>query len=175
MQRNNLFISNKPKNRFKKEEKVLTLRIDGNFKSLRIKEEKFTNYYESNKSIEYQILKQMYGDYKSGINILDKYFNEPGYLCLGPGQTEKINRVFRISINATRKFIRHEEIGNIFKMDLKKEYCNDKIRFYFKKENEELNLLFIDLFHLGILTKNQILENEYNRYKDYTGNISKIC
>ena len=174
MHQDNIFINNKPKNRFKKEEKKLTLNMEENFKSDRVKDEKFTNYFESNKSIEYQILKKIYIDYKSGINVLEKYFNSPNYLCLGKGQTEKINRVFRIVLAIARKFIRHEEIGNVFKLNLKEEYCNDKIRFYFKKERNELNLLFIDIFHLGILTKTQVLDEEYDKYKNYTGNILTI-
>lgn len=174
MQQNNLFKNNKPNNRFKIKKENIVVNLEENFKSQRIEQEMFTNYFESNKSIEYQILKKVYNDYKSGINILEKYFNNPNYLSLGPGQKEKINRVFRISMQITKKFMRHEEIGNVFKMNLKEEYCNDKIRFYFKKEKEQLCLLFIDLFHLGILTKNQVLKNEYNKYKKYTGNILNI-
>lgn len=171
MLQGNLFASN---NKFKRQQKKTVLALEDNFKSFRVKDEKFTNYFETNKSIEYKILKQIYDDYKSGVNILNKYFNNPGYLHLGPGQTEKINRVFRISLNANGKIIRHVEIGNVFKLNLKDEYCNDKIRFYFKKEDGKLNLLFIDLFHLGILTRNQNLEKEYERYKNFNGNILDI-
>ncbi len=174
MQQNNIFINNKTKNRFRKEEKELILNAKENFKSDRIKEEKFTNYFQSNSSIEYKILNDIYNDYISGINILDKYFNEPDYLYLGSGQTEKINRVLRIAIKVTNKFLMHIDVKDIFKMNLKENYCNDKIRFYFKKNNNELDLLFIDLFHLGILTKQQKLEIEYNKYKDFTGNILSI-
>lgn len=166
---NNIF-----KNSFEKhdiENKSKKIYLDKNLKSKKFSEYNFANFYESNLSIEYKILKDIITDFKRGVDIIEKYFKIPEFI----GKGKKIDRMFKIINKITNvEYTPDKDLGFIFKLDLKDEYKNNSIRFYFYKISNSYNLLLVDLYHLVIYTNDQNIENDYKYVSNYSGNICNI-
>ncbi len=160
-------------NRTKSPQSVRTL-LNNNFKSKDVEPDKFTNFIEGTLCREYKILKSIKSDFKSGIDIKDKYFKEIKLVENGPGQKEKIDRLLRIINRISGEIIIRDAMVGIWKANLKEEYSDNRIRFYFIFRNDNLELLCVDVFHLGILTRGQA--EEINRlYLNQKNNSHNIC
>ena len=165
-------------NRFKstfevqeEKEKHRAINLITNLKSKKFPDYSFANYFESKLSQEYKLLSNIYSDYKSGIDIIDKYFNNLKFI----GESKKIIRMFKIINKFTGvDYTPENDLGHIFKLDLKDEYKNKSIRFYFYKIQNSYNLLLIDLYHLVIYTNSQNIEKDYKKIEKYSGNILLI-
>lgn len=169
-----MFTNNRFKSSFEEQdekEKRRVINLATNLKSKKLPNYKFANYFESKLSQEYKLLSDIYCDYKKGIDIIEKYFNNLKFI----GESKKIIRMFKIINEFTGvNYTAEEDMGHIFKLDLKDEYKNKSIRFYFYKIQNSYNLLLTDLYHLVIYTNSQNVEKDYKKVEKYSGNILLI-
>lgn len=157
------------KNRFNEaecrfdEEQYSCLKIKRNFKSIHDKDNKFTNYEKSCGTDSYAELRKIYKDFKNGVDILNKYFIGDELLS----DKKKIERLMNIFYNNTQETIKYYEIVNKVRKYKHKEI--PRIQFYIHRCNNELNLILVDIYHLGIPGKKN---NKYIDDRIYRKNMN---
>lgn len=150
MQKNNRNQISIRKNRFNEaecrfeEEQYSCLKMKKNFKSMHDKDNKFTNYEKSCGTDSYAELRKIYKDFKNGVDILNKYFIGDELLS----DKKKIERLRNIFYNNTQETINYYEIVNKVRKYKHREV--PRIQFYIHRCNNELNLILVDVYHLGI-------------------------
>lgn len=160
MQENNRFLLRT--NRFNCPEivdkKFSCIQVKKNFKSINIPKEKFTNFASSMGSKKYKLVKDIYIKYLNKSNIIDMCFYADELIY----EKSKIDRLKTIiEANIGREISKDEIIKKVWKFKNKEDV---EIQFYFYYDGKVLNLLLIDLYHLGIIAQKNgryIWENKY--------------
>lgn len=144
--------------RFENEE-YACLKFKKNFKSIHDEQNKFTNFDRSYGTRTYKELRKIYKEFKDGVNILDKYFIGDELIL----DKVKIGRLRRIFYNISGiGFTNVDIIKNVWKY---KHKTIPRLQLYIYKEpNKELNLILIDIFHLGIYAQKNGTYHEKNIY-----------
>ena len=146
MQGNNRFTVKK--NRFTNpvnvDKNYSCIQLKKNLKSLNIEEQYFTNYSKSMASNKYRLVKEVWQKYKNHSDITSDYMIADEMI----NEKKKIDRLKDIiSRNTGQKITNQEIINNVFKFKHKQD---KEIQFYFYYDGKILNLVLVDLFHLGI-------------------------
>lgn len=151
------------------------MQIKKNLKSLNIEKEHFTNFCTSMGCQKYRIIKKIYIENKSNVNILDKYFLSDELINdKEKNDAYKINRLKRIINNVGEPLTFLQIINNVIKFKYKED---EEIQLYVFKDGKVLNLILIDLYHLGIFAKKNgkyIWKDMYNRHKRDKCNLKHI-
>lgn len=167
MQENNIFYIRR--NRFNNpklsEKNFSYIQLQKSFKSIHLSKELFTNYSSSMAAKKYTIVKNVWKKYQEKSNIIDLYMNADELI----NENKKIERLKRIiEKNIDKSLTNNEIIHNIYKFKHKED---KEIQFYFYYNGKILDLVLIDLFHLGItasknsrdLSESNYLSNKKNR------------
>lgn len=120
------------------------IQIKKNFKSIHIPEQLFTNFSKSMGTKKYMLVRDIWNLYKNNSNIIDSYMDADELI----NEHKKIERLRDIiSKNIGEEITKTAVINNIYKFKHKQD---KEIQFYFYFDGKVLNLVLIDLFHLGI-------------------------
>lgn len=165
MQKNKRNLISIRKNRFNdkncrfEDEEYICLKLKRNFRSILDDENCFTNYDKSYGTKTYIELRKIYKDFKNGVNILERYFIGDELL---PNRN-KIERLGKIFYKVTGQEIKYIDIIN--KVRKYKHKDIPKLQLYIYKEpNNELNLILVDIFHLGIYAQKNGIYSERRIY-----------
>ena len=156
-----------------KEEYYTKLEMDYAMKSIKMENEKFTNFVKTKQNEQYKLLKDIYLDYKKGKNILDRF--EAYDVELHSKNTQRLANI--LSHNNMSPFTK-ARISNILKYHFKGD--NKKLKLYIEKDNNNLFVRLIDLYHLGIPSKHKgipadtMKERLYNQHKNDKISINNI-
>lgn len=167
MQGNNRFtvMKNRFTNPVKIDKDYSCIQLRKNLKSLNIGEQCFTNYSKSMASNKYRLVKEVWQKYKNHSDITNEYMIADEMI----NEKKKIDRLKDIiSKNTGEKITNQEIINNVFKF---KHKIDKEIQFYFYYDGRILNLVLVDLFHLGIpalkngkeVASRQYLNNKKNK------------
>ena len=166
-------------NRFCKEQyetiEYSCMQVSKNLKSLNIENEYFTNFCKSNGCKKYMTIKKLYLENKSKINILDKYFLSDELINdKEKNDSYKINRLKRIIQIFGENLTFSQIINNVIKFKYK---YDEEIQLYVFRNGKILNLVLIDLYHLGIFARKNgkyIWKDMYNNHKKDKCNLMYI-
>lgn len=153
------------------EKRYSCIQLKRNMKSIHLSDKNFTNFTSSMGSSKYKKVKEIYRDFTNNTDIINKYF-QPDELI---NEKEKIQRLKSI----IEKNIGEElTIGEIINNVQKFKCIDDKeIQFYFYYKNNILNLILVDLYHLGIFAQKNgryIWQAKYNKAREYKCCLSNI-
>ena len=147
------------------------IQLKKNLKSINLKEQKFTNFAKSMGSKKYKIVKEIWEKYNNKSDITNQYMEADEMI----NEKNKIDRLEKIiSENIGRELTKSEMINNIFKFKHKED---KEIQFYFYYNGKTLNLVLVDLFHLGIVAMKNgkyIYNSQYLNNKDNKCCLSNI-
>jgi len=138
------------------------VQIKKNFKSLNLDNEKFTNFASSMGSQKYKLVKGIYIDFLKNVDIIKQF--ELDEIIYEKAKIERLKNI--ISTNIEKEVTDSEIVNNVLKF---KNRTDKEVQFYFYYDGKILNLLLIDLYHLGIIAlKNgiDISERQYLKHKD---------
>ena len=169
MQENNSFLlrSNRFKNPELSEKSFSCIQLKKNLKSIHLSEEMFTNYIKNMGTEKYRKIKNIWEKHKLNSNIINLYMNADELINDG-NKIIRLKKIIEKNINKT--LTKNEMINNIYKF---KHIDDNEIQFYFYYDGKILNLVLIDLFHLGIKAlKNgrDIFKIRYDQNKN-----NKLC
>ena len=173
MQENNIFIlrENRFTNPTLSQKKFSCIQIKKNFKSINLPDHLFTNFSKSMGSEKYKLVREIWNLYKNHSDIVGQCMMADEII----NEKKKIERLKKIIAQNTGEEISEREIiNNVFKFKHKKDV---EIQFYFYYDGKVLNLILIDLFHLGITAKKNGKEMgtiKYIRNKDNKCCLSNI-
>ena len=141
------------------------IQMKKNLKSVHIDKQLFTNYSKSMASNKYRLVKDVWEKYKNNSDITNECMIADEII----NEKKKIDRLKEIIFQNTGKNITKVEIvNNVYKFKHKQD---KEVQFYFYYDGKILNLLLVDLFHLGIpalkngvdVSERQYLNNKRNR------------
>lgn len=158
----NRFAVNKIISRFTQNESIekicfSSIDLDNAMKSFNFPELEFTNFA---KSVNYQVYKQLaelYRDYKSGKNILDKF--EATELLPNDSVNrleEIIKRQFEWDFLDTKKIIKCKNVDD------------DRLQLFIRDDKNKYKVVLIDIHHLGIPSKYRSVSKEEMQRRTYT-------
>lgn len=166
-------VLNRYNNPIKRDEYFSELELDYAMKSINIEEDKFTNFVKTDQNEQYKFLKELYCEYKKGINILDKF--EAYDIELYSKNTERLSNILTYNNNEKFNGIRTSNV-------LKYHFIGDnkKFKLYIEKQGSKLIVRLIDLFHLAIPSGHKgipaeiMKERLYNQHKNNKISINLI-
>ena len=127
---------------YKEKKEFESIEMDFSMKSINIEDLHFTNFCKSMGCEQYKLLKNTYIKYKNGENILSDFeFTE----------IESFSNIKRL-----REIIKYNLLGtsiNIYEIFKYKYNNDDRFQLFIKHNGKKLNVVLIDLFHLGIPAK----------------------
>lgn len=158
--------------------------FNGNLHSIKIPEEKFTNFLKSYDGNTYfRILKELFNKlYYDNYNILDDFvLDENNYSDIS-SESQRLKRIIMIT-NGIKNMQDVPKINELIpaKHLKEKEKRYKGIRLFVNvRENGYIDLYLIDLYHLGIdafnvVTKRYNLDRNYSSNEDCEKCISKIA
>lgn len=147
-------------------EKVFTcVQMKKYLKSINLSDEYFTNYSKSMASNKYRLVKEVWEKCKNKSNVTDSCMLADEMI----NEKNKIDRLKKIIMENINKEITNQEIiNNVYKFKHKED---KEVQFYFYHDGKILNLILVDIFHLGIpalkngkeVYKNKYLTNRKNK------------
>lgn len=146
MQGNNRFVlrENRFINPIYTEKRFSCIQLKKYFKSIHVPEKLFTNYCKSMGANKYKLVRNIWNNFKNDTDIINLYMNADELI----NEKKKIERLKTIiEKNIGRSLTTNEMIENIYKFKHKED---KEIQFYFYYDGKVLNLVLIDLYHLGI-------------------------
>ncbi len=158
--------------------------FNGNLYSIKIPEEKFTNFIRSyDGNTYYEILKELFNKlYYDNYNILDDFvLDESNYSDIS-ARAQRLKRIIMFA-NDIRNIEDVPKINELIPAkklkDKEKRYKGIRL-FVNVRENGYIDLYLIDLYHLGIdafnvTTQNYNLDRNYNSNEDCKKCISRIA
>ena len=151
------------------EEKCACFQYKKFYKSVKVDNEKFTNFTSSNGTAIFAKVKEIYKNIdKYGLDYINNNFEAREMTT-----TSMLNRVSNIIfINTNIKLNNRNIILSLQKFD----YKYDKaIKLYFLKEpGDVLNLVLVDIYHLAIPSRDRNYVVVYNRNKNNRYDIENV-
>lgn len=169
MQENNRFLVRT--NRFTNPENIekgfSCIQFKKNLKSVHLVDEKFTNYSKSMASNKYRIVKEVWEKYKNHSDITRTFMVADEMINDG-NKIERLRKI--ISTNINESITTQDIVNNVCKF---KHKDDKEVQFYFYYDGKILNLILVDLFHLGITAKINGIEVSNQKYLENKRN--KCC
>ena len=128
------------------------------FTSVKNEKEMFTNFISSLASLKYIILKKIYRSFNNNEDTLGKMFQADELIY----NSYKIGRLFNIIYQNTGLKLKRSDISKIYKFKYSED---DEIQIYFYFSNGILNLILVDIYHLGIVAKKDGKYRWIEKYK----------
>lgn len=155
------------------EEKYSCIQMKTNMKSIKLSNEKFTNFAKSQGAKIYKELNSIYKDLCKlrNVNIGDLF--KVDEIIYNGKLYKRLKNI--IESNLQKKLTDAELVNKVIKCSYKD---NKSIRLYFYyKEGDVLNLVLVDLYHLALYSNKSSgydYEKIYSRNKSFNYNIENI-
>lgn len=106
------------------------------------KENNFTNFFKCKEELGYELIEEYYIRFlDNDYSFLDEF--EVGYLTSG----DRVNRLFDIIKSVQKIKYKNKDLAYIIKLNSVRD---KKLHFYIRQNRNNLSLILIDLYHLGI-------------------------
>ncbi len=150
------------KNRFNNPTKIQKsyscIQLRQNLKSLNVESELFTNFAKSMGGNKYKLVKDIWEKHNKHLDITDECM-EADEIINNKAKIDRLRNI--ITQNTGRVFTNNDIVTSVYKFKHKED---KEIQFYFFYDGKVLNLLLVDIFHLGITAlKNgqEVAERQY--------------
>lgn len=145
---------------YTKEEPFDTLDFNNSLKSINVDNLYFTNFFTSNITIKYNNYRELYKKYLNNINIFNDLLAGDEINNTNQNMLERLCDILSIA-NNNEKITIFDLVKNIRKYKLKKD---NEMQLYIKKEDSNLYVYLIDIYHLAIPAINKKTgKNDYKK------------